>query len=106
MFTAAKDAMASKAAKTYVSNFIERYGKITEFKIDSQRSRIEMVCQLIGEVSPIGVTIEKYRIEEKGAKKYLQVLDSSATRPWLQAVMRDHLHGRAFEVPTWAAAAL
>jgi hypothetical protein len=35
-----------------------------------------------------------------------EVLDSSATRPWLQAVMRDHLHGRKIELPGWAAAAL
>jgi hypothetical protein len=106
MFTAAKDAMTSKAAKAYVNNFIARYGKVDELKIDSKRGRVEMVCQLMGEVSPIGVTIEKYRIEEKGGKKYFEVLDSSATRPWLQSVMRDHLHGREIEVPPWAASAL
>jgi hypothetical protein len=64
------------------------------------------VCQLNGEVSPIGVTIERYQVEQRGGKTYLEVLDSSATRPWMRAAMRDHLHGRKFELPSWAAAAL
>src|SRR5258708_6546595 len=92
MFSAVKDRLTSKAAKAYLNNFIARYGRVEELTIDSKRNRIEVVCQLMGEADPIGVTIEKYELETEGAKKYIQVLDSSATRPWLQAVMRDHLH--------------
>jgi len=106
MLGAAKDLMTSKAAKAWANNFIERYGRVDELKIDSKRNRIEVVVTLNGEVSPIGVTIEKYLVETKNGKTFLEVLDSSATRPWLQAVMRDHLHGRRFEVPGWAASAL
>ena len=57
-------------------------------------------------MSPIGVTIEKYRLEQQDGKTYLEIVDSSATRPWMQAAMRAHLHGRKIEVPGWAAAAL
>ncbi len=106
MFSAAKDLLTSKAAKTYANDFIKRYGKIDELSIDSKRRRIDVVCQLNGEVSPIGITIESYRIEDKGGKKFLEVIDSSATRPWMQTAMRDHLHGRKIELPPWAAAAL
>ena len=106
MFSAAKDLMTSQAAKAWVNNTIARYGQVDELKIDSKRNRIEVVATLKGEVSAIGVTIEKYRLETKGTKTFLEVIDSSATRPWLQAVMRDHLHGRKFEVPGWATSAL
>lgn len=106
MFGAAKDLMTSKAARAYANNFIQRYGSVDDLTIDSKRNRIKVTVRLNGEVSPVGVTIEKYRIEEEGGKKYFQVLDSSCTRPWLQAVMRDHLHGRRVELPPWAAAAL
>ena len=106
MFSAAKDLMTSKAAKAYVNDFIKRYGHVDELNIDSKRNRIEVVCHLKGEVSPIGVTIEKYQLNKDGHKAVFQVLDSSATRPWLQAVLRDHLHGRKFDLPPWAAAAL
>lgn len=106
MFSAAKDLMSSKAAKSYANNLIGRYGSVDELSIDSKRQRIDVVVNLNGEVSPIGVTIEKYQVVQDGGKTYVQVVDSSCTRPWLQAVMRDHLHGRRFEVPGWAAAAL
>jgi hypothetical protein len=106
MFAAAKDLMTSKAAKAYANDFIKNYGRVDELSIDSKRNRIEVVCHLNGEVSPIGVTIEKYLVEKKDGKAIFEVLDSSATRPWLQAVMRDHLHGRRIELPGWAAAAL
>src|SRR5688572_18050298 len=106
MMTAAKDLMTSKAAKAYLNNFIERYGKVQELKIDSKKQRIEVVCQLNGEVDPIAVTIVKYRIEDEGEKKFFTILDSSATRPWLQGVLRDFGHGRRIEMPGWAAAAL
>jgi hypothetical protein len=106
MFAAAKDMMTSKAAKTWVNDFIKAYGRVEELSIDSKRRRIDLKCQLTGEVSPIGVTIEKYQLEKGGGKTYIEVIDSSATRPWMQAAMRQHLHGRKIEVPGWAAAAL
>lgn len=106
MFAAAKDMMTSKAAKSYLNDFIQSYGKVDELSIDSKRRRIELKCQLTGEVSPIGVTIEKYQLEKRDGKTYLEVLDSSATRPWMQAAMRAHLHGRKIELPAWAATAL
>src|SRR4051812_23383353 len=106
MFSAAKDLMTSKAAKAYINDFIKRYGKVDELSIDSKRHRIDLRCQLAGEVSAIGITIEKYQIEQKSGKTYLEVLASSATRPWMQTAMRDHLHGRKIELPSWAAAAL
>jgi len=106
MFTAAKDMMSSKAAKTYANNLIARYGSVDDLSIDSKRRRIEVKVSLNGEVSPVGVTVEKYQVVQDGGKTFVEVLDSSCTRPWLQAVMRDHLHGRKFEVPSWAAAAL
>jgi hypothetical protein len=106
MFSAAKDMMTSKAAKAYVNNFIAAYGAVDDLSIDSKRNRVDVTIRLNGEVSPIGITIEKYRVDQQNGKTFIEVLDSSSTRPWLQAVMRDHLHGRRFEVPSWAAAAL
>lgn len=98
--------MSSTAAKAYANNLIGRYGSVDDLRIDSKRRRIDLAVRLNGEVSPIGLTIEKYDVEQQAGKTYLKVLDSSCTRPWLQAAMRDHLHGRRFELPGWAAAAL
>jgi len=106
MLNAAKDMVVSKAAKAYINDFIANYGSVRELKIDSKRRRIDVVCALHGEVSPIAVTIVEYRIDEVGPKKFIQIVDSSASRPWLQGVLRDFGHGRRFELPSWAASAL
>jgi len=106
MFSAAKDMVTSRAAKSYVNDFIRNYGAVDDLTIDSKRQRIDVTCTLHGEVSAISVTIEKYQIERRDGKTLFHVLDSSATRPWMQAAMRDHLHGRKFELPPWAAVAL
>jgi len=106
MLSAAKDMITSRAAKSYVNGVIKRYGSVDELTIDSKRQRIEVMCTLIGEADAIGVTIEKYRLGQKDGKTFIQVLYSSATRPWMQTAMQDHLHGREIEVPSWAAAAL
>ncbi len=106
MFSAAKDLMTGKAAKSYLNDMIKSYGRVDELQIDSKRGRIELRCQLMGEETPIGVTIEKYQLEKKDGRTYIEVTDSSATRPWMQAAMRVHLHGKKFELPGWAGTAL
>ena len=98
--------MAGRAAKGFLNNLIKAYGRVDELMVDSKHRRIELVCQLEGEVSPIGVTIEKYRLERRAEKSFLVVTESSATRPWMQAGMRQHLHNREIELPSWAAAVL
>jgi hypothetical protein len=107
MFSAAKDALASKGAKTWVNNLIARYGKVEELKIDSRNRTIEVQCVLDGEVSPITVKVENYVIEtDEGGKKFIRATDFSATRPWLQNVLQDHGTKQRIELPPWAAAAL
>lgn len=66
MFSAAKDMMTSRAAKAYVNDFIRNYGAVENLTIDSKRQRIDVTCTLQGEVSTIGVSIEKYHIERRG----------------------------------------
>lgn len=106
MLSAAKDRMTSAAVRAFLEARIKSYGRIDALSIDSKRQRIELTVQLTGEVSPITVTIVRYTIEKQGGNAFIEVLESAASRPWLEAVMRDHLHGRKFEVPSWAAAAL
>jgi hypothetical protein len=106
MFTAAKDAMTSRAAQTWANSFIARYGKVQELKIDSQRKTLEVSCQLEGEVAPITIRVGNYVIESEGSKRFLRASDFSCTRPWLQNVLTDHASTRRIELPPWAAAAL
>jgi len=106
MFTAAKDALASRTAQTWANGLIARYGKVQDLKIDSRGKTLEVTCLLIGEVSPITIRAARYEIETVGAKKFLRVSGFSCTRPWLQNVLADHAEKKRIELPGWAAAVL
>lgn len=106
MFNAAKDAIAARAAQSYLNNLIARYGTIQRLKLDSAKGQAEIVCMLEGEVSPITISVDRYEVESAGGKKYVRVSGCTCSRPWLQRVIEDHAEGRRFEVPAWAASAL
>ncbi len=106
MFNAAKDALASQAAKAWANSLIARYGKVQDLKIDSGRKILEVSCQLDGETSPITVRIENYVIETDGDKKFIRATDFSCTRPWLQNLLTDFGHRQRIELPPLAAALL
>ena len=106
MFTAAKDALASQAARSYANGLIKAYGEVRELKIDSKEKTVEVLCDLNGEHEPVRLRVDEYQIENKAGKSYIRVKAVSCSRPWLQAALRDHACNRSFELPSWAAAAL
>lgn len=106
MFNAAKDALASRAAQTYLNERLSRYGKVEKLKIDSAGKRMEVICLLDGEPTPITVRVEHYAVESEGAKRFLRVSNCTCSRPWLQNLLNDFATGRRVELPSWAAAAL
>ena len=106
MFTAAKDALTSRAALLYINNHIAHYGRLQELKIDSLRKSMEVSCVLQGETSPIGIKLKDYVVETEGQKKFIQVGEFSCTRPWLQSLLTDFGRNRRIELPPWAATVL
>ncbi len=106
MFNAAKDAMASQAARVWANNLIERYGKVQDLKIDSRRKTLEVSCLLDGESSPITIRVGNYIVESEQDKKFVRATEFSCTRPWLQNFLTDFGPRQRIELPAWAAIAL
>ncbi|HWZ95796.1 MAG TPA: hypothetical protein VNW30_11430 [Opitutaceae bacterium] len=106
MFNAAKDALASQAAKAWANTLIARYGKVQDLKIDSARKTVEVSCLLKGEPSPITIRIENYTVETEGDKKFIRAANFSCSRPWLQNLLADFGHKQRVELPPLAAAVL
>jgi hypothetical protein len=106
MFKAAKDALTSKAAQTFLNQKIARYGEVQLLKIDSRNRTMEVSCQLQGEVAPITVRVDNYTVREEDGKKLLKIGGCSCSRLWLQNLLNDLSSQREFPVPSWAAAAL
>lgn len=106
MFDTLKDRVMSKAARLHCNTLLARYGSVQELRIDSAQRTMEIVCLLEGESAAIGVTVEKYEVTSAGGETFVHVTASRSTRPWVQHFFEDHIHGRKFPLPTWAAAAL
>ena len=105
MFTAAKDSMASTAARAFVNQRIARYGQLDELRIDSRSKTITATGSLHGDPTPINVQVAKYVIEEAGAKKFIRLTGCTGSRPWLQNLLADFVEQRRIELPPWAGAA-
>lgn len=106
MFNAAKDALASRGARTWVNNLIAPYGQVLELEIDSQRKTLEVTCQLQGEATPITIKVRNYAVETEGGKKYVRATGFACTRPWLEKVLNDFGRAQRVELPPWAATIL
>lgn len=106
MFNALKDKVTSTAAKAHCNTLLARYGTVQELRIDSARRSMEVVCLLEGESAPIAVTVTSYEITDAGGEKFVHVAATRCTRPWVQHFLEDHIYGRKFPLPSWAAAAL
>jgi hypothetical protein len=106
MFNAAKDALTSRAARTWANQLISRYGEVSDLRIDTRRKTVEVTCRLEGEASSITVNITNYEVITVGDKKYLSATRFSCTRLWLQNVLNDHGPRQRVELPAWAAVAL
>jgi len=106
MFDAIKDRVLSKAARLYCNTLLARYGSVQELHIDSAQRSMQIVCLLEGESAAIGVTVERYEVTREGGETFVQVMASRSTRSWVQHFLEDHIHGRKFPLPAWAAAAL
>lgn len=106
MLIAAKDALASRAARSYVNGLIKRYGDVRELKIDSRAKTVHVVCGLIGETEPVTVNVEAYRIVAEDETTFMEITACSCSRGWLQNLLEDQVCGRRLKLPEWAAAVL
>lgn len=106
MFSAAKDAIASKAAQTYLNQRIARYGEVRTLKLDSRNKTGEVVCVLHGEPEPITVRVERYELHERDGQTYVRIGRCTCNREWLQNLLNDFARQREVPVPPWAASAL
>lgn len=105
MFSTARDALAGRAIKTWANALIARYGRLQDFKIDSDRKTVCFSLVLDGELSPIAISIDNYVVEDAPDGKYLRATRFTCTRPWLQNLLTDHGPKQRIKLPAWASAA-
>jgi hypothetical protein len=101
-----KDATLGFAARTWLNSKLGEIGDLTDLSIDTKRQTMRLQLQLSGEAEPTEVYVRKYAIKRKGERAMLTVVDATASRKWVAAVLREFVTGQTFPVPTQAATAL
>lgn len=100
LFGSMKDNFSSAAAEKFIAQYIEKYGKLTNFKINSTEKKIVISVILKGEVSPIDIKIGEYILTSSGGKEYITAKSVSASREWLEMALNDYFKGKPIEIPS------
>ncbi len=106
MLAAARDALASRTARSYLQPKIAAYATIERLGLDSAGRRLELEVRLLGEAEPLAVTVGSYRLGGGPETRTVEITAVTASRPWVEAALRTHVLGRTFPVPAWLAALL
>jgi hypothetical protein len=77
-------------------------GEVSELSIDTQNKRVRLRLELAGETEPIAIDVTQYRLRsgDKGAR--LTIEAATASRPWLDTVLREFVIGETFPIPAKA----
>ena len=81
------------------SGFLQPYGRITNFKLNSESRELDLTVELNGEVEPLRVHIQEYELIEEAGKMFLIIHRMVTSRAWLTALVRDLGVGRKLELP-------
>ncbi len=106
MFSALKDTVAAKTARRLLNQHLARYGAVESLELDSRQRRIKVTGTPHGETEPVHLSIERYELHREDNRVLLRVMASRCSRPWIEALLADHVHDRPIEIPRWAAAFL
>ena len=79
---------------------------MTELSIDTQKRRVRVRLELVGEAEPIEVEITKYNLKNKDSGAQLTIEDATASREWLAVALREFVVGRTIDIPAKAVALL
>lgn len=106
MFNSLKDSLASTATKTLLASTLDRYGKITDLRIRSREKTITAELLLEGDEIPVSIAITRYRITGKTSDYAIVVESVTASRPWIENLLRDLIVDKPLPVPALVLLAL
>jgi hypothetical protein len=95
-------ALIEFSLKEYLNRRYSEVGTVWELKLDLEAKRISLEIELKGETEPVKFTVERYEVSESDGKLFLEILDITASRQWLQALTPLLLKGKKIALPPMA----
>jgi hypothetical protein len=81
-------------ARRWLNSKLRKIGCMSKLSIDSARKTVTVELDLEGEVTPITLTIENYRVIPGQGETFLEVGTVTTSRKWLTDLCADHLNQR------------
>ncbi|MFO7444950.1 MAG: hypothetical protein R6W90_01230 [Ignavibacteriaceae bacterium] len=94
-----KDKAASLAGEKLLSNKLERYGNMIDFKINSADKTIFLSILLKGEKEPVNIKVNNYSFRKKGDDNYIVLDEVDISREWMNLLAADFLKDKEFKLP-------
>jgi len=94
-----KDCTVSCTSKVVANYKFKRYGKMIDFKIDSEHKTISLSLLPKGEDKAIEILVRKYTIEKREERYFLTVKQVEFSREWIQTLFEEFVKGQEFEIP-------
>jgi hypothetical protein len=73
---------------------------VTDLALDTARHSLNLRVALRGEPHPIDIHIKRYDIARTPSGAVVTVVDATASREWLTAVLREFAVGRSWPIPS------
>jgi hypothetical protein len=98
--SASKDRLVETMAPGLLnSGVLQPYGRITNFKLNSESRELDVTVELNGELDPLRLHIQEYELIGEDGKMFLIIHRVVTSRAWLTALVRDLAVGRKLELP-------
>jgi hypothetical protein len=97
--TAVKEGALEAGARAYLNREFEKYGAVTNLRIDSQRRTIVIEAALKGESSPLEVSVGGYELQDDRGSCLIILRDFAASRGWVAAILNEFVAGRPLRIP-------
>jgi hypothetical protein len=100
-FSTSKDRLVETMAPGLLNtSVLEPYGRLVDFKLNSDAGELDVTLELKGEVEPLRVHIQEYELIQQSGRMYILIHRIHTSRPWLTALAENLALGRKIEIPS------
>jgi hypothetical protein len=99
-FSASKDRLVETVAPGLLNtSVLEPYGRLIDFKLNSDAGELDLTLELKGEIEPLRVHLREYELIQQSGRIYILIHRIDTSRAWLTALAENLAVGRKIEIP-------
>ena len=106
LLTSLKEKALEVSASAYINHKIRNFGSVSLLEIDSQRTRLLIEVNLVGEAAPVKVEVGSYELIRESENTFVVLRQFQSSKKWLATALNEYLAGQKLKVPNALGSAL